>query len=173
MRRRRIAFAAPFVVVVACKRPVAEPVEPDDDEGPATGEAVMPRSSMPEPPPDAAVPIDAAIARVNPCLDRRTVHVGCNPPPPERMMNPPKPIHLRVVRIEVQGSANVLTLAGGAEQGIANDWTGCIVKSQTNDACLAGGEIVIYRVDKRTTSAKSHLTYDQITSTPFVKVWPR
>jgi hypothetical protein len=171
---RRVIFAAPFVVVIGCHKPVADSVSADDKL--PTGPAVMPRSSMPEPPPDAAIdPVDAADkpAVVSDCADPRTrPRCTSNPPPPDAM-NSPKSVHLRVIRIEVQRNASIATLGGGSDQGITKDWTGCFVKDASSDTCRGGGDLVIIRLEPRSTIVKSTATHDQIENTPFVKLWPR
>jgi hypothetical protein len=146
-------FAAPFVFVVACKQPAPEPVAPDD-QVPTTAHAEMPRTQDADAPAREATPPSSTSE-------------------PQRTMNLPAPLRLRVVKVQVQGSATVLTLAGGSDKGINKDWAGCLVKSQTNDACADGGDVAIIRVNPRDTVVKSTLVRDQILSTPYVKVWPR
>jgi hypothetical protein len=173
---RRLAFAAPFVLVVACKKPVAEPREPAHEDEPPTGFAAMPTSSMPEPPPDAAVPdaqVDTGIARVNGCTDRRVMpRPNCNPPPPEfeRQMNPPRPVIARVINVQVQDSTTILVVGIGTDRGISTEWKACLIND--NEVCRSGGDLVMIRVDKTMSRLRSTATTDQIVATPKVKLFP-
>jgi len=189
---RRVAFAAPFVVIVACKKPVAEPRDPDDeDEEDEQAEIVRPRSATVEPPPnayvepvvaisDAALP-DAHDWGIDRCTDRRVPardKVGCNPPPPPVCgengvtCNPPKPLRGRVISVQVQGAGSIVIVGRGSKDGIDVTWKGCLLKNVDSDACLSGGDLALLSVSPTASKFRSTATMDQIHVAPYVKLTP-
>jgi len=71
----------------------------------------------------------------------------------------PAPFIARIQKVEVSGSIVLVTIAAGTEQGIDHNWRAFLVRETV---AIDGGELIIIRVDKRTTVAKSTLTFDQI-----------
>lgn len=171
---RRLVFAAPFVVVVACKKPVAEPREPDDeDEGEdESAEVLRPRVAASEPPPDAAV-VDSAVVDAAPPPDAPLRQSRREPLCGEHGMtcNPPRPMKAVVTNVTVEGSGTIVVVNRGADDGVGKDWNVCFVRTRDDDRCRNEGGLVLIRVDKNKTKLRSTLTYDQIERFPYVKLW--
>lgn len=110
------------IVLVACTRPVAAPVEPEPN---ASGMTVTS-------PPDAGggAPVVDAPANV---------------------------LRTRFVKIEVIGGGQLGTLPVGSDQGIAKEWTACILRG-SSDQCLSSGDLEVIRVDPRMTLVRVHMT---------------
>src|SRR5690349_4344800 len=96
-RARRSAFATPLVVVLGCGVPSTEPVTPQ----------VPPRT---DPPIDAALPVDAPVSTG---ADARIANA-----------NPPGVLVLRLLKVEVSGSAVEVTFDKGSKAGLRNGMKG-------------------------------------------------
>ena len=81
------------------------------------------------------------------------------------------PVTARIINLEVQGRDSLITLSAGADQGVSREWSGHVLRGDT-DSAIDGGDITIIRVAKRQTIAKVHLTPDQLNSNPRVKLTP-
>jgi hypothetical protein len=127
---RRVMLAAAFVIV-ACKKPVAQPLEPHDEVAIAE-------------PHDAGQVLDAAARRV-----------------------------FRVIGVSVKGAEFVVELDGGSENGITEDWTGCVVKTTSSETCIEGGDVVIIRVGKDKTLVTTHVSDEVLLRSRTVRLAPR
>jgi len=71
----------------------------------------------------------------------------------------------------VQGTDVLITIAVGLDQGVGKTWHGHVLRGDS-DTPMDGGEVTVIRVGKRETVGKVHLTTDQISSNPRVKLSP-
>lgn len=162
--RRRVAFASPLVLAIACWRST-EPVDPAAAREPAPGAAIVPsdaraeaarsadRSSVAAVPIDAADPADAAAP--NPLPTRRRSSTGGG-----LTITPSGTVIARVIGVSVQGSSAIVTIGAGSSSGVRRDWQCQLVN---NGAPAAGlDDCVILRVDKAVTIARTKLTSDRI-----------
>lgn len=91
------------------------------------------------------------------------------PNPPDRRVRacrPPGaviegPVFGHVLKIEAIPDGLIVMIGVGSYHGIAKDWSGVILIGDTTTP-LAGGEIVIVRIDKHLTVGKVHLTTGQL-----------
>ncbi len=81
------------------------------------------------------------------------------------------PVTGRVIKNEVQGSDVLVTVAAGSDQGVSKAWKGHVLRGDT-DTPMEGGEVTVIRVGKRETLGRVHLTTDQISANPRVKLTP-
>jgi hypothetical protein len=81
------------------------------------------------------------------------------------------PVTGRVIKNEVQGSDVLITIAAGTDQGVSKAWKGRVLRGD-GDTPMEGGDVVVIRVGKRETIGKVHLTTDQISANPRVKLTP-
>ena len=81
------------------------------------------------------------------------------------------PVTARVINIAVQGADTIVTISAGTDQKVSRDWTGHVLRGDS-DTPLDGGDVVIFRVTKRETFGKVHLTTDVISANPKVKLTP-
>ncbi|GEM_PF-1004648 len=81
------------------------------------------------------------------------------------------PVTGRVIKNEVQGSDTIITIAAGSDQGVSKAWKGHVLRGD-GDATMDGGEVIVIRVGKRETVGKVHLTTDQVSANPRVKLTP-
>jgi hypothetical protein len=81
------------------------------------------------------------------------------------------PVTGRVIKNEVQGSDVIITIAAGTDQGVSKGWAGKVMRGDS-DTPMEGGEVMVIRVGKRETVGKVHLTTDQISANPRVKLIP-
>jgi hypothetical protein len=81
------------------------------------------------------------------------------------------PVVGRVIKNEVQGSDVVITIAVGSDNGITKDWTGRVLRGDS-DTPIDGGDVKVIRVGKRETIGKVRMTTDQIAANPKVKLSP-
>ena len=79
----------------------------------------------------------------------------------------PAPLVGRVVAIQVMGGDTVLTVALGSDAGIDHTWAATLL---SNDKPLH--DLVIIRVNKRTTIVKLTMTFDQIPANLRVRFRP-
>jgi hypothetical protein len=120
VKKPRTAFAAPFVVVLGCGQPHERPrhPEPSEDEEIARPAVIDAAVDAPvDSPPDASTaPIDAAgpvkVSLAEQCKDYQRYRVICNPP---------RPFRAKVVRVEVQGDAYVVTFDKGSNEGVTKE----------------------------------------------------
>jgi hypothetical protein len=77
----------------------------------------------------------------------------------------------RVIGVSVQGSDVLITIGVGSDAGVGKDWKGQVLRGDS-DAPIDGGDVVLVRVGKRDTIGKVHLTTDQISANPKVKLSP-
>jgi hypothetical protein len=74
--------------------------------------------------------------------------------------------------LEVRGGASQVTLAIGSERApIDTTWTAEVLSADTGKP-LVGGKLILVRVGKTQTIAKSTLTIDQLTANPQVRLAP-
>jgi len=81
------------------------------------------------------------------------------------------PVTGRVIKNEVQGGDVLITIAAGTDQGVSKAWKGRVLRGDT-DTPMEGGDVVVIRVGKRETIGKVHLTTDQVSANPRVKLTP-
>ena len=81
------------------------------------------------------------------------------------------PVTARVIKNEVQGGDVLVTVAAGSDQGVNKNWKGHVLRGDT-DTAMDGGDVTVIRVGKRETIGKVHLTTDQISANPRVKLVP-
>ncbi|MEO6775162.1 MAG: hypothetical protein ABI467_19515 [Kofleriaceae bacterium] len=81
------------------------------------------------------------------------------------------PVTARVINAGVQGNDTIITIAAGSDQGISRAWKGHVLRADT-DSPIDGGDVTVVRVGKRETVGRVHLTTDQISSNPRVKLVP-
>jgi hypothetical protein len=81
------------------------------------------------------------------------------------------PVTARIINLRVQGRTVLITIAAGADQGITRDWTGHVLRGDSTSE-LDGGTVTLIRVAKRDTLGKVHLTTDQLSANPRVKLTP-
>jgi hypothetical protein len=81
------------------------------------------------------------------------------------------PVTARVIKNEVQGSDVLITIAAGTDQGVSTSWTGHVLRGDS-DNVMDGGDVKVIRVGKREAVGKVHLTTDQISQNPRVKLTP-
>ena len=79
------------------------------------------------------------------------------------------PVTARVIKNEVQGSDVIITIAAGSDQGVGKGWRGHILRGDS-DNNMDGGDVAVIRVGKRETIGKVHLTTDQVSANPRVKL---
>lgn len=77
----------------------------------------------------------------------------------------------RVIKTEIQGSDVVITISVGSDKGVAQGWKGKVLRGDS-DTPIDNGDVLVIRVGKRETVGKVHLTTDQISSNPRVKLSP-
>jgi hypothetical protein len=78
----------------------------------------------------------------------------------------------RVVRTEISGNRTVATIARGSDHGVTRSWVGTFVRDETSEVPVAGGEVRIIRVDKKTTIVTTQLSVDAVAKTPWVQLRP-
>jgi hypothetical protein len=81
------------------------------------------------------------------------------------------PVTGRVIKNEIQGADTLVTIAVGLDQGVSKAWKGHVLRGDS-DTPMDGGDVVVIRVGKRETIGKVHLTTDQISANPRVKLTP-
>jgi hypothetical protein len=79
------------------------------------------------------------------------------------------PVIGRIIGNNLTGSDVIITIGVGTESGVGKDWTGKVMRGDS-DQPLAGGDIVIIRVDKKVTVGKVHLTTDQLSTNSKVRL---
>jgi hypothetical protein len=67
----------------------------------------------------------------------------------------------RVLKIEAIPEGLVVVLGAGSRDGIAKDWHATVLAGGT-DTPLAGGEVILIRIDRSVIVGKVHLTADQL-----------
>jgi hypothetical protein len=83
----------------------------------------------------------------------------------------PSPVIARVIAVLPQGGKVIITIAAGANSGVARGWTAQLLRGDGEDP-LPGGDVAIVRVDKVITVGRVNATPDQLTSNPRVKLSP-
>ncbi|MEP6862253.1 MAG: hypothetical protein ABJE66_16635 [Deltaproteobacteria bacterium] len=81
------------------------------------------------------------------------------------------PVTARVIKTEIQQNDTIITIAAGSDQGVSKAWKGHVLRADT-DTPMDGGDVTVIRVGKRETIGKAHLTTDQISANPRVKLIP-
>ena len=81
------------------------------------------------------------------------------------------PVTARVIKTEIQQNDTIITIAAGTDQGVSKAWKGHVLRADT-DSPMDGGDVTVIRVGKRETIGKAHLTTDQISANPRVKLIP-
>jgi hypothetical protein len=76
-----------------------------------------------------------------------------------------------VLSNEVQGSDVLITIGAGSDQGVSKSWKGHVLRGDS-ETPMEGGDVIVVRVEKRKTIGKVHLTTDQISANPRVKLTP-
>ena len=179
---RRIAFAAPLVMVVACQRPAPQRPESEDDEdeeepsstqaSAATVDAAVPDAAEP----DAWVAPSALVhqlPRLAPELTERErerrfledcrsgVHT-CNPPPPDYRPPPPDVPKPRVVKVELMQREGTGTRVRVKRFWQLNSkWTGVFLDAQRTP--VAGGECTFGIPGETEIDCTTTLSVEQLT----------
>ena len=127
-----------------------------------------------EPPPLPSVP-DSPRRCANGVWDRklgRCVDHPCGTPNttnPE--CEPATPSHRgRVIKMDSTPDGLVLAVGIGSNHSIEKTWVGHVINEAGDN--VAGGEVVIIRVDKNVMFVRVKLTAEQITANPYVRVEP-
>jgi len=100
-----------------------------------------------------------------------------NPSTPTNVGNPKcktqnfPPFTGRVIKNDLQGSDVLITISGGATQGITKAWRAQVMRGDS-DVPLPSGDVFVIRVDKNQTLGRVHLTTDQLSANPNVKFTP-
>jgi hypothetical protein len=81
------------------------------------------------------------------------------------------PVTGRVIKNEIQNGETLITVAAGSDQGVSKAWKGHVLRGDS-DTPMDGGDVVVIRVGKRETIGKVHLTTDQVSANPRVKLTP-
>ena len=81
------------------------------------------------------------------------------------------PVTGRVIKTEIQQNDTIITVAAGSDQGVSKAWKGHVLRGDS-DTPMDGGDVTVIRVGKRETIGKVHLTTDQVTANPRVKLIP-
>src|SRR3569623_1822287 len=81
------------------------------------------------------------------------------------------PVTGRVIKTEIQQNDTIVTVAAGSDQGVSKAWKGHVLRGDSATP-MDGGEVTVIRVGKRETIGKVHLTTDQISANPRVKLIP-
>jgi hypothetical protein len=81
------------------------------------------------------------------------------------------PVTARVIKTEIQQNDTIITIAAGTDQGVSKAWKGHVLRADS-DSPMDGGDVIVIRVGKRETIGKAHLTTDQISANPRVKLIP-
>lgn len=81
------------------------------------------------------------------------------------------PVTGRVIKNEIQNGETLITIAAGSDQGVSKAWKGHVLRGDS-DTPMDGGDVVVIRVGKRETIGKVHLTTDQVSANPRVKLTP-
>jgi hypothetical protein len=71
------------------------------------------------------------------------------------------PLVRRIISASFQGSATIITIAAGSNDGVQKNWRVCLLRDD-GDEPLPGGEVEVIRVDKAVTIGKIHLTSDAL-----------
>ena len=79
------------------------------------------------------------------------------------------PVIGRIIGNNVSGSDVIITIGAGTNSGVQKNWGATVLRGDT-DQSLAGGEVMVVRVDKGVTVGKVHLTTDQLTSNSRVRL---
>jgi hypothetical protein len=183
MKRRRLVFATPWVIVASCKRPIETHREAPEEVGPralsadaaAAGTVTVaiheaPADAQPDAPVDAfdreaQRRKDIRMAEIPRACDPRNVPdpdaPHCNPPSPQ-------PVVGRVLRVQVSGSYTVVELDVGEDRGLKRGVTAEVIDE--NARPVPGGRCQIIRVDKHSTVCSVKLTPDQVNANPRVRL---
>jgi hypothetical protein len=120
-------------------------------------------------PPDRRVDdcMTAPAKHWKPCADFR------NPDPDNPLCDPSHrtPVDAHVMGVTIENGYALVTIDVGSESGIDMQWRGHVLRGQS-DAALAGGDVVLVRVEKRTSLVKVHLTADQLASNAHLRLVP-
>ena len=86
---------------------------------------------------------------------------------------PPKPVNARILAPRTVANTSQITLATGTDYAPQLDttWTGEVISPSTGKP-IVGGSVILIRVGKTQTLAKSQLTIDQLTANPQVRLSP-
>jgi hypothetical protein len=85
---------------------------------------------------------------------------------------PPKPVLARVLLAQTVAASSHVTLGVGSDHApIDTTWMGEVLSTATGKP-MAGGSLILIRVGKTQTLAKSLLTIDQLTANPQVRLSP-
>jgi hypothetical protein len=79
------------------------------------------------------------------------------------------PVIARIIGNNVQGQEVIITIAAGANSGVGKDWTGSVLRGESEQP-LAGGDVTVIRVDKGVTVGKVRLTTDQLAANARVRL---
>jgi hypothetical protein len=83
-----------------------------------------------------------------------------------------EPVIGKVIKNEVQGNDVLITIgAAGTDKGVATNWKGHVLRGDS-DTPIDGGDVLVIHVGKRETLGKVHMTTDQISANPRVKLTP-
>jgi hypothetical protein len=109
------------------------------------------------------------------CMKTPAIFPPCNPanPDPENLNCNKKadPVKGRVIATSVQGGQTIITIGTGSDSGVTRDWKCQELRGDSGNP-IEGGDCTVINVGKRQTAAKSHMTIDQISQNPTVKLSP-
>jgi hypothetical protein len=166
---RRVAFAAPLVLIVAgCQRPAAQRPDPEDEDEDEDDE----QAPIVERPVDAAVPDawrapDELVAELKPLTSDRTIedvcrHARCNPPPPYARSKP-DPVEtttVRVTKMRREGTGTRVRLRR-AGQPMDPSWRAVFITQAGEE--VPGGDCTIVAWDFSELECTTGLPPEQLT----------
>jgi hypothetical protein len=79
------------------------------------------------------------------------------------------PVVGRIIGNNVSGSDVIITIGAGTNSGVQKNWGATVLRGDT-DQPLAGGDVIVIRVDKGVTVGKVHLTTDQLAANSRVRL---
>jgi hypothetical protein len=148
MRRRRVRFAAPFVLIIGCSGGRTTPRTPPDDD--------IATAAPADAPPDASIdaPPDAYEQPCTPCTFGCSA--TCNPPRPRPSDPPPRPpaaVEGRIIAVSIVGSDTFIVVGAGLDRRVDADGHVELVRDD-GKRLLRGVKLEIVEVTQRTTKVR-------------------
>jgi len=75
----------------------------------------------------------------------------------------------RVIKVEQVDGTTLVTIAAGTDQGVDKTMYARLVTASGGDVAIPGGDVIIIRVDHRTTIGKTQATLPQLHDHPWVR----
>jgi len=80
------------------------------------------------------------------------------------------PVYGRIVNKTIQGNRVIITIGIRAADKVATSWGGNVLRGESGDTPLTGGDIEVVRAEKGIVVGKVKLSVDQLTANPRVKL---